>query len=175
MNQGCDVTGDLTHRRPRTIQLCHPVTDKLIFTKSCNYLHIRKNPLLDDVFGNFRSPVNLETQEDKLHIDKQYQFTTANSHQGRLPKVRNCQPDRWYWKRYRPSFELSPQSQQCCTQNLKIDCSGWTDLIDAGILISNGLVWWASSDGKRSKFAYMMMMCYSYFLKRLDCWVDMLT
>ena len=65
MNQGCDVTGDLTHRRPRTIQLCHPVTDKLIFTKSCNYLHIRKNPLLDDVFGNFWSPVNLETQEDK--------------------------------------------------------------------------------------------------------------
>ena len=65
MNQGCDVTGDLTHRRPRTIQLCHPVTDKLIFTKSCNYLHIRKNPLLDDVFGNFWSPVNLETNEDK--------------------------------------------------------------------------------------------------------------
>ena len=165
------------HRGPHAPKAAHypTVTDKLIFTKSCNYLHIRKNPLLDDVFGNFRSPVNLETQEDKLHIDKQYQFTTANSHQGRLPKVRNCQPDRWYWKRYRPSFELSPQSQQCCTQNLKIDCSGWTDLIDAGILISNGLVWRASSDGKRSKFAYMMMMYYSYFLKRLDCWVDMLT
>ena len=44
------------------------VTDKLIFTKSCNYLHIRKTPLLDDVFGNFWSPVNLETKEDKsLH------------------------------------------------------------------------------------------------------------
>ena len=42
--------------------------DKLIFTKSCNYFHIRKNPLLDDVFGNFWSPVNLETKEDKsLH------------------------------------------------------------------------------------------------------------
>ena len=147
------------HRGPHAPKAAHypTVTDKLIFTKSCNYLHIRKNPLLDDVFGNFRSPVNPETQEDKLHIAKQYQFTTANSHQGRLPKVRNCQPDRWYWKRYRPSFELSPQSQQCCTQNLKIDCSGWTDLIDAGILISNGLVWRASSDGKRSKFAYMMM------------------
>ena len=29
MNQGCDVTGDLTHRRPRTIQLCHLAPWKL--------------------------------------------------------------------------------------------------------------------------------------------------
>ena len=43
------------------------------------------------------------------------------------------------WKRYRPSFELSPENQHCCAQNLKIDYSGWADLIDAGIFISSGL------------------------------------
>ena len=74
------------------------------------------------------------------HIDKQQQFTTANSHQGRLPKVRIAnQTVGLSWKRYRPSFELSPENQHCCAQNLKIDYSGWADLIDAGIFISSGL------------------------------------
>ena len=48
-------------------------------------------------------------------------------------------------------------AHDCCAQNLKIDYSGWTDLIDAGIFINSGLVWQANSDGKRTKFAYMMM------------------
>ena len=39
------------------------VTYKPIFIMSYNYLHIRKNPLLDNVFGNFRSPVNLEAEK----------------------------------------------------------------------------------------------------------------
>ena len=55
-------------------------------------------------------------------------------------------------KRYRPSAFTKKPTLLC-----KIDYSGWTDLIDAGIFINSGLVWQANSDGKRTKFAYMMM------------------
>ena len=36
--------------------------------------------------------------------------------------------------------EFSPETQQCYAQNLGIDYSGWTDLINGGIFFSSVLV-----------------------------------
>ena len=46
--------------------------DKLIFTTSCNYLHIRKNPLLDDVLmATFGVQLTSRHKKTSHHIDKQ--------------------------------------------------------------------------------------------------------